>query len=105
MNYTATDMIQVALEILGALVVIAGGIKAISYFISPFRTVKKQVDEHETKIVKANKHLSQDKEAIEELRELVKDSIKLSLALVNHEIDGNDIEHMKQLRKEIQEKL
>lgn len=100
MNY-----IQIALEILGALTVFAAGIKAIMYLISPIRTVKKQIDEHETKIVKANKHLSQDKEAIEELRELVKDSIKLSLALVNHEIDGNDIEHMKQLRKEIQEKL
>ena len=100
MNY-----IQIALEILGGLTVFAAGIKAIMYLVSPIRTVKKQVDEHETKIVKANKHLSQDKEAIEELRELVKDSIKLSLALVNHEIDGNDIEHMKQLRKEIQEKL
>lgn len=100
MNY-----IQIALEILGVITVFAAGIKAIVYLISPFRTVKKQVDEHETKIIKVNKHLSQDKEAIEELRELIKDSIKLSLALVNHEIDGNDIEHMKQLRKEIQEKL
>ena len=100
MNY-----IQITLETLGALTVFAAGIKAIVYLISPLSTVKKQIDEHENKIVKANKHLSQDKEAINELRELVKDSIKLSLALVNHEIDGNDIEYMKQLRKEIQEKL
>lgn len=100
MNY-----IQIALEILGVVTVFAAGVKAIMYLISPIRTVKKQIDEHEEKIVKANKHLSHDKEAINELRELVKDSIKLSLALVNHEIDGNDIEHMKQLRKEIQEKL
>ena len=100
MNY-----IQIALEILGVLTVFAAGIKAIMYLISPIRTVKKQIDEHETKIVKANKHLSQDKEAIEEFREMVKDSIKLSLALVNHEIDGNDIDSLKELRKEIQAKF
>lgn len=93
------------LETLGVIAVIAAGAKAISYFLSPFRTLKEKVDEHEAKLEQAESYLSKDKEAIEELRELVKDSIKLNLALVNHEIDGNDIEYMKELRKEIQAKL
>lgn len=98
MSYDVNQMVAVILEILGVLAVTMAGVKAITYFLHPFREIQKKVEEHEV-------WLKQDKDAIEELTDLTRDSVKIQLSLLNHMIDGNGYEEMKKLRVELQNKL
>lgn len=97
--------IAALLEIFGILVAVAAGIRAIIYFLTPYKTMRNDIATLKVRMDEHDKFLKKDKEIIEELTELVRDSVKLQLALVNHEIDGNDIAYMKELRKEIHDKL
>lgn len=105
MNFDVNTSLTAILEAFAIIVAFAAGIKALLYFFTPFKKIRQDIEELKDKVNEHDGFLKNDKESIEELTDLVRDSVKLQLALVNHEIDGNDVEYMKELRKEIHDKL
>jgi uncharacterized membrane protein (DUF106 family) len=93
------------LKALGVFTVMAAGIKAIIYLLTPVTSTKKKLDEHEQKLKDHEEYLENDKESIENLTEMSKDIMRLQLSLLNHAIDGNGIEKIKELRDDIQQKI
>jgi len=93
------------LVVFGVCAAVAAGIKGIAYILGPYRQIKEQLDEHAATLAEHSEYLSLDKDAIQEIQELTKDSLKIQLSILNHMIDGNGVDAMKTLRNELQDKL
>lgn len=103
---------QFFLSILGGIAVLAGGWKGIMYFCSPYKKVISTLAEQKAKnkefkdaLYKEEDLLQELKDHNDQLREQSKDLLRIYLVLLNHLIDGNGIEKMKQIRDEVQKKL
>lgn len=105
MTYDINIVVKVLLECIGVVAIVAGGVKAITYFLSPFRKMSKRIDEHEQWLKEDKKAIEQQTKAIADLTDLTKDILKIQISMLNHMIDGNGYEEMKKLRTELQEKL
>lgn len=105
MEFTTGNPVQLILEFFGALALIASGIKAILYFLAPYRETKQKIEEHEQRLNEHDKYFKNDKERLDVLADLTKESLKLQLSMADHAIDGNGIDGMKKVRKEIQDKI
>lgn len=93
------------LVIFGVCAAVAAGIKGIAYILGPYKKIKEQLDEHANILAEHSEYLSGDKDAIQEIQELTKDSLKIQLSILNHMIDGNGVDGMKELRNELQDRL
>ena len=105
MTYDINIVVKVLLECIGVVACVAGGVKAITYFASPFRRMSRQINEHGQWLGNDKRRLDEQTKAIEELTELTKDILKIQISMLNHMIDGNGYDEMKELRSELQEKL
>lgn len=103
------DDIQVTfstiLSILGAAAVIASGVRAIMQAFSPFKKLTERIDTCEERLGQHDMYLGNDKKAIEEIRNMARENLRVNLALLNHFIDGNGVQKMKELREEIQDRI
>ena len=86
----------------GAIMALAG---LINMILSPSRKQKERLETLELRVEEAHKFLENDKAAIDALTEKINDLLKIELAHLDHQIDGNGIEKMKEIRKELQEKM
>jgi len=93
------------LAIFGAIAIIGSGINMIASAVSPFKKMDERVTACENKVQQHEGFICNDKEAIEKLAEVCDDNRKMQLIMLNHTIDGNGIEKMKELRNQIQQKL
>lgn len=105
MNYSGAEIANMILEIFGLVAIVAAGVKGILYLMTPYRETRQKIEEHEQRLDEHEQYLKNDKEKLESLAKLSKDSLKLQLALINHTIDGNGIEKMKQVREDIQNEI
>ncbi len=103
------DDIQVTfstiLAFFGALTVIAGGVRVIVQAFSPFKKLTERIETCEERLGQHDMYLGNDKKAIEEIRNMARENLRVNLALLNHFIDGNGVERMKELREEIQDRI
>ena len=105
MNYSGAEIANMILEIFGLVAIVAAGVKGILYLMTPYRETRQKIEEHGQRLDEHEQYLKNDKEKLESLAKLSKDSLKLQLALINHTIDGNGIEKMKQVRDDIQNEI
>ena len=94
---------------LGGLAVIASGINAIKTIISPMLKVRERVDAleadeaaHEKDAERQFAKIEKNRARQEETNQIV---LKAQFALVNHEIDGNGVETLKAVRKELSDNI
>lgn len=97
--------VSTILALFGALAVIAGGVKVIMQMCSPFRRLTERITECEKRLDAHDSYLGNDKQAIADIKEMAKENMRVNLALLNHFIDGNGVEKMKELREEIQDRI
>ena len=94
---------------LGGLALIASGINAVKTIISPLLKMRQRVDtleadeaahekDSEMQFAKIEKNMRRQ----EETNQIV---FKALFALVNHEIDGNGVERLKNVRKELSDNI
>lgn len=87
-------MIEQILAIGGGIVLV-GNVGAVIYkIIKPSIDIRKKVD-------KLERHDEQDFEKIQNLEELNKAQCKMLLAMIDHMIDGNHVDKMKETREHI----
>ena len=94
--------VSTILALFGALAVIAGGVKVIMQMCSPFRRLTERITECEKRLDAHDSFLGNDKQAIADIKEMAKENMRVNL---NHFIDGNGVEKMKELREEIQDRI
>ena len=87
---------QTVLSIFGGIAIIGSASAALYRWIRPAIKIKLKVMELE------RKH-DADYKLLQELDQTMKMQTRLLLAMINHQIDGNEIEKMKTLRDELQE--
>ena len=79
----------------GGAIVLAGNVGAVIYkVIKPSLDIKKRVEELE-------RHDKQDYDAIKSLQKMNKAQCKMLLAMIDHMIDGNHVEKMKETKGQI----
>lgn len=93
------------LAFFGALSVIAGGVKVIIQMFSPFKSLRDRVAKVESRVDKHDELLHNDKGAIDDLKQMSRDNLRVNITLLNHFIEGNGIDKMKTLRDDLQNKL
>lgn len=69
------------------------------------KEVKKPTDDLKEKVNKHSEYLAKDKEEIEEIKAGNKVICKSIMIMINHELTGNDVNNMKQMRDELQNYL
>lgn len=89
---------ETILAALGALAILAGGVKIIMGFFSPYRKLRELVAKHGELLDKDNKRILRGEEA---------DAMTLSslFALLNHALTGNSREALKAARDNLQDYL
>ena len=96
---------QTILASVGALAVIAGGVKVIAQMFSPFQELRARVGVCEARLDKHDTYFKNDKDAIADIKNLSRENLRVNIALLNHFIDGNGIDKMKMLREELEDNL
>ena len=71
----------------------------------PSNILRDQVEAMENHMKDIDKFLQNDKESIDKLTDKINDLIKIELAHLDHQIDGNGIEQMKKIGRELQLKI
>lgn len=98
-------MIDTVLAIGGA-IVLAGNVGAVIFkVIKPSLDIRKRVDELERRDQLDFERLQKLEENLQELQELTKANCKMQLVMIDHMIDGNNVEKMKKTRDDIIEMI
>ena len=101
--------LKVASYLCGCVGIIAGAVAAVvaavNTFKKPAKELTERVDDIEDHIKDIDKFLENDKKAIEQLTDKINDLLKIELADLDHQIEGNGIERMKEIRRELQAKM
>lgn len=91
--------------VLGAIVLIGNAVAVFKGWLKPAKDFKIEVEEHAARIASLEKHADDDLHALQHLQEMNRLQMRAMLNLINHQIDGNGIESMKETRDDIQELL
>lgn len=94
------------------LLAICGGISAIltaweklGKLFHPYKELEDIVAEHGRRLDAHDKMFVNDNRRLEDHSKLAKRIYQVNLALLNHFIDGNGVDHMKVIREELQNDL
>ena len=91
--------------ILGGIVLIGNAGNMISKWIKPAFVMRGSVEEHEDEIKTLKKHEENDFETLNHITEVNKAMCESMLCMMNHMIDGNHVEQMKETRNKLQDLL
>ena len=119
-SFTPLQLIGVFLSTCAAIVTILAAINAINAFLDKWKSkkqkpediqndkianIEKMLMDHDKRFEKYDEILNKDSERLEKIEESMRIDRKGFLALIKHAIDGNDIESLKESRKELEEYL
>lgn len=97
--------IQTILALFGGITCIVGGVSAIAKLFSPFKELKKKVDDHDEKLGKDFERMEKFDSAVKQIEETDKVICKSLLVLMNHEITGNSVDKLKEQRDVLEQFL
>lgn len=97
----------VALCVAFSAVAVAGSwaLKIIQGIRAPEQNQNKRLSDVEAELEKHRTFLANDKARLEAIEEGNRVSMRAQLALLSHSLDGNDVEALKESKKELQEYL
>ena len=106
---TPSDILGIFLGACGVITATAGAVAVIYSIIqkakTPNRMQNERLDKHEEWLKKHDVMLDNDNKRLKSLEDGNKIIQKALLALLQHGIDGNDIEGMKKVKNELQQYL
>lgn len=92
-------------NILEAIVLAGAAVAVIVKWLQPAREAKDTRQDHERRIESLEKHEKENKETLESIITLLKGILLSEVSILNHNIDGNGKEKMKETRDDITEML
>lgn len=100
-----TITINTILAFFGVLVCISGGVSVIVKMLSPFRKLKKQVEEHEDKLKDDFNKFKAMNDTIAEVEQSNKVILQSLVVIMNHEATGNGIDKLKKQKDVLEQYL
>lgn len=91
--------------ILAGIVLITNAAVALYKWVAPAIKAKKTMEEHEERLKKIEEHEKQDLETLKEIKVYQRSQTKAVLSIVNHMLDGNGVEKLKESREDLTELL
>lgn len=93
------------LELCGVLGIIAGTVRAIAYFATPYKKITDKIKRHDELFANDKRVLDGLKIQVHYEKECI-NAIGMAIAeLINHEITGNDIEELKSRQRDLNKVL
>lgn len=92
----------VLLAICGGVATVLTAIEKIGKIVNPYKALLETVAEHGRRLDAHDKMFINDNRRLEDHSKLAKRIYQVNLALLNHFIDGNGVEHMKVIRDDLQ---
>lgn len=89
--------------VLGGIVLVGNAGAVLYKIIRPAFENQKQTEQNKIDIIKLKENQHHDLEAIKKQQEMDKMMIRSMVAILNHMIDGNHVEQMKETRDAIQD--
>lgn len=93
------------LAVCGAITLIAAAAKVIIALVMPFTKMKKRREDIERQVKEHAECIGQSQKALSDLEDKLSDLLQVQIVLLNHFIDGNGKEKMKELRDDLIDKL
>ena len=93
------------LAIFGAITAVVAGVSAISKMFSPFKELKKKVDEHEESLKLGNRKFELLESQMNSQAKMQREICKSLIVIMNHEVTGNSIDKLKAQQEELQKFL
>lgn len=90
--------LQFSLQALGAIAILAGGVKVIIGFFNPYKALKEKTKKHDELLLNDHERLNREEEATAVI-------LNSLFALLNHAITGNSHEGLKNARDNLQDHL
>lgn len=97
--------VNTILAFFGALICISGGVSVIVKMLSPFRKLKKQVEEHEDKLKDDFNKFKTMNDTIAEVEQSNKVILQSLVVIMNHEATGNGIDKLKKQKDVLEQYL
>ena len=85
----------------GGIVLLFTAGEKIYHIIKPAASWKKKVDSLQTEIKELQDHTNRDYEALQHIDEILKGIGKGQITMINHMIDGNNVDAMKKTRDDL----
>lgn len=106
---TIHSMIQLFLAFCGGISILGAAAvyiaKAVGWIRKPEMTQNKILEDHEDRITRLEEKTDNDYDDIKKLQKEVKMVLKATLAIMKHEIDGNNTTDLQKTRDDIEEYL
>lgn len=94
------------LTAIGGGIVLLGNVAAVLWkIISPGIRLRDTVGKNKEAIERLRRHEQNDFESLKDIRQIEKEQCRVMLVMLNHMIDGNGVESMKETRKKLQDLL
>ena len=100
-----TITFQTLLAIFGAITAIVAGVSAISKMFSPFKELKKKVEQHEESLKQGNRKFEMLENELDNQGKMQREICKSLIVIMNHEVTGNSIDKLKAQQEELQKFL
>lgn len=91
--------------ICGGIVLLLTAGEKIYRIFKPAADWKKKVDSLQEEIEEQRSHTDQDYEALQHINEILKGIGKSQITMINHMIDGNNVEAMKKTRDDLLDQI
>ena len=107
-------VIKAVLAICGVIVTIGGATAVISRWLSPYKTLKKKVDEKADKseietlkdeLERLKRYQTEDHDRLKGVEKGNNEICKCMLSLIDHELTGNSIDKLRKSKEEMQNYL
>ncbi|MBC8568261.1 hypothetical protein H8692_05715 [Mogibacterium sp. NSJ-24] len=96
---------QMLMAIGGGIVLLGNVASVVKNIVSPGFRLKDMVDRNREAIDRLKRHEQNDFQALEEIRNMNRTQCVVMIQMLNHLIDGNHVEKMKETRKKLQDLL
>ena len=99
------DTWSMVADVLESIVLVGAAVAVIVKWLQPAKDAKDTRQDHERRIESLEKHERENKETMESIITLLKGILLSEVSILNHNIDGNGKEKMKETRDDITEML
>lgn len=96
---------QTILAIFGAIAAVMAGVSAIAKMLSPFKELKTKVENHEDRLMEAEKRFKKLEDQLDSQSKMQREICKSLIVIMNHEVTGDSIDKLKNQQEELQQFL
>ena len=96
---------KVGIGILSAIIVIGGATAVITKWTTPFKALKKEVEDVKKELDTLKRYQNGDHKELEKIELGTEKICKCILAITDHELTGNSIENLRKAKNEMQDFL